>query len=273
MLHQKLWAILATLSSLLTGQCFAKGATDLNGYAFDCGGILLGFRGIDQIICLNGKRIPCGDDIYNEKASILTGRTSLTGSFLAYSLEVQDGVLVSFQSDLGITCNAVSLDWPRYSTSEYLGLKCPLQNSIPNLSYEDNHFSLGKSGDVALRSPLEFASGRRLVRDSYGVYQWFAKDEKFRVYFGPQHGQPLTILTGRLTHWGELYIQGFIPPGPCVHDGESTIVNATELPWADSSESLIQKLSGTPQDRPADGSITDTGESFQHRWWHLLWSY
>jgi hypothetical protein len=147
-------------------------------------------------------------------------------------MDIENHTLVSFQSDIGVSCHAVSLDWPNYSTNQFLGLKCPTQNEIPTLSYEDNHFSLGLSGDVALRSPLEFtSSGRRLVRDSYGIYQWNALDESLRIYFGPQQGKPLTVLTGRLTHQGQLFfIEGYVPPGPCIHDGASALVNATELP-------------------------------------------
>lgn len=208
----------------------ASSIPSLDGYAFDCGGVLLGFRGTDQMVCLNGsKQAPCGNYTFSESTSVLTGHTSITGSFLAWSMDIQDGVLVSFQSDLGTSCHAVSLDWPNYSAAKYLGLKCPAQNTIPNLSYQDNHFSFGTSGDVALRSPIKFSSGRQLIRDSYGIYK-LQENEQVQLYFGPQGGQPLTVLKGRLTHQGELFIQGFVPPGPCVYDGESSIENVTQLP-------------------------------------------
>jgi hypothetical protein len=208
-------------------------STLLDGYAFDCGGsLLLGFQGVDQIVCLTGgKKVQCGNYMYSEHRHVLTGRTALMGDFLAYNMDIQNHTLVSFQSDIGVSCHAVSLDWPTYSTNQFLGLKCPSQNEIPTLSYEDNHFSLGLSGDVALRSPLEFtSSGRRLVLDLYGIYQWNALDESLRIYFGPQQGKPLTVLTGRLTHQGQLFVEGYVPPGPCLHDGASALMNATELP-------------------------------------------
>lgn len=228
----------------------------LNGYAFDCGGTLLGFQGMDQIVCLTGgKKVQCGNYIYSESTRVLTGNTALKGDFLAYSLEIEDNTLISFQSDLGMSCHAVSLDWPNYSTNQFLGLKCPTQNDIPTLSYEDNHFSLGLSGDVALRSPLEFtSSGRRLVRDSYGIFKWNADDESLRIYFGPQRGQPMKVLRGRLTHQGEMFVEGYIPPGPCVHDGASAIANVTQLP---------HKCASTAHDNPLGEEPTNDSPSFK----------
>eukprot|EP00545_Synedropsis_sp_CCMP1620_P000911 CAMPEP_0119012294 /NCGR_PEP_ID=MMETSP1176-20130426/6197_1 /TAXON_ID=265551 /ORGANISM="Synedropsis recta cf, Strain CCMP1620" /LENGTH=305 /DNA_ID=CAMNT_0006965221 /DNA_START=23 /DNA_END=940 /DNA_ORIENTATION=- len=257
---------LVTLFTFICGPCttaFAQASsvssttttTTLDGYAFDCGGVLLGFQGMDQIVCLTGgKKVQCGNYIYSEFNRVLTGHTFLMGDFLAYSMDIEDSTLVSFQSDLGMSCHAVSLDWPNYSTSQFLGLKCPTQNMIPTQSYEDNHFSLGLSGDVALRSPLEFtSSGRRLVRDSYGIYQWNGNDESLRIYFGPQQGQPMTVLKGRLTHQGKLFVEGYVPPGPCVHDGASAIINATELPQHHLIASST-RMGTTAKNNPSDGS-------------------
>lgn len=214
----------------------------LDGYAFDCGGLLLGFQGIDQIVCLTGgAKIMCGTYAYDEATSFLAGRTSSTGPFLAFALEIHDAILVSFRSDLGNSCHAVTLDWHRYSAHSYMGLVCPERNEIHPiqhknnanilLAYETNHFSLGASGDVALRSPLLFSSGRRLVRDSYGIYIYHAATESIRLYFGPQGPQGVTILNGRLTKERELFLPDFVPSGrPCRHDGPSLIRNVTELP-------------------------------------------
>jgi len=214
----------------MVGQCLA--ATEeksLDGYAFDCGGLLIGFEGDDKIHCMNGSDVPCGDYTYDGD-SILSGYSTLTGPFSAWNVDKKDGILVAFQSDLGVSCNAVSLNWRRYSGSRFLGLKCPIQNEVPQVSFQDNHFSLGMGGDAALRSPLELtASGRRLVRDMYGVYQWF-DDESIRFYLGPQQGQRMLILDGKLTIDGELYVEDYHPPGPCLHDGSSALTNTTELP-------------------------------------------
>lgn len=230
-----------------------RGDTDgdtLDGYAFDCGGLLLGFQGMDQIVCLTGgTEVMCGTYAYDEGSAALTGRTSLTGRFLAFSLEIHDSILVSFRSDLGNSCHAVTLDWRKYSALSYMGLSCPEQNEIhPNnnndhhhhrdhsllLAYETNHFSLGISGDVALRSPLLFSSGRRLVRDSYGIYKYHAGTESIRLYFGQQgqlHQGATLILDGRLTKEGDLFLPAHVQSGqPCRHDGQSLIHNVTELP-------------------------------------------
>ena len=247
-----LFSKLLPLLLCLVGHCSAQSST-LDGYAFDCGGILFGFEGTDQVVCLNGSEANCGNYIYNEATQVLTGYTSLTGSFLAFSMEIQDGNLISFQSDLGKACHAVSLDWPKYSTVQYLGLKCPAQNEVPNLAYETNHFSFGVSGDVALRSPLEFSSGRRLVRDSYGIYT-YGDDESLHIYFGPQQGQPLTVIKGRLTHGGELFLQDYVPPGPCVHDGESAILNVTQLPQ---QKSIISQDHMIEEGIPYSASVTE----------------
>jgi hypothetical protein len=220
----------------------------LDGYAFDCGGLLIGFQGMDQIVCLTGgSEVVCGTYAYEEATSALTGHTSLTGTFLAFSLEIHDSILVSFRSDLGNSCHAVTLDWRKYSALSYMGLSCPEQNEIhPDfnnnhhrdhsllLAYESNHFSLGVSGDVALRSPLLFSSGRRLVRDSYGIYKYHAATESIRLYFGQQgqlHQGATLILNGRLTKEGDLFLPAHVPSGqPCRHDGQSLILNVTELP-------------------------------------------
>ena len=221
---------LLALAILVTRKSTAQSST-LDGYAFDCGGMLLGFQGIDQVVCLDNKsEVTCGTYQYTEAKQVLTGRTSLTGSFLAFSMQIHDGILVSFQSDLGKACHTVTLDWRTYSSQEYMGLSCPVQNEVQNLAYETNHFSFGVSGDVALRSPIMFSSGRRLVRDSYGIYTYNSNDESIRIYFGPQQGKPVTVLQGHLTLHGQLYILDFTPQGPCIHDGQSLIRNVTQLP-------------------------------------------
>jgi hypothetical protein len=134
---------LLALAILATRKSIAQSST-LDGYAFDCGGILLGFQGTDQIVCLDNKaEVTCGTYQYTDDKQILTGRTSRTGSFLAFSMEIRDGILVSFQSDLGKACHTVSLDWRTYSSQEYLGLSCPAQNEVQNLSVTDKSFCLG----------------------------------------------------------------------------------------------------------------------------------
>ena len=266
-------ALSAFLPTLVAFSTVSDGIRNtLDGYAFDCGGLLLGFQGIDQIVCLTGgTEDVCGAYAYDEASSALTGRTSMTGRFLAFALEIHDSILVSFRSDLGNSCHAVTLDWHKYSAHTYMGLICPEQNEIHSihqnkyndllLAYETNHFSLGISGDVALRSPLLFSSGRRLVRDSYGVYIYHAATESIRLYFGPQGPQGVTILNGHLTNDGELFLPDFIPSGlPCRHDGPSLIRNVTELPstrgidWATASgNNNPKRISGQRIDED-DGS-------------------
>lgn len=262
---------LLALAILATRKSIAQSST-LDGYAFDCGGILLGFQGTDQIVCLDNKaEVTCGTYQYTDDKQILTGRTSRTGSFLAFSMEIRDGILVSFQSDLGKACHTVSLDWRTYSSQEYLGLSCPAQNEVQNLAYETNHFALGVSGDVALRSPILFTSGRRLVRDSYGIYTYNSNDESIHLYFGRQQGQPVTVLHGHLTLQGELYIVDFIPPGPCIHDGQSWIRNVTQLP---SSSILPPIFPATTKNSIKEGSTGTIGRDWNleaPRYYSVRW--
>ena len=241
------------------GHGHANQDSALNGYAFDCGGLLMGLEGDDQIYCMNGSVLPCGDYAYDAESAILSGYSSLTGPFTAWHLDVHDGVLVSFQSDLGVACNVVSLDWRKYSTRRFLGLKCPVQNKVPSVSFQDNHFSLGVSGDVALRSPLELtASGRRLIRDSYGVFQWF-QDDTIRFYFGTNPGQQPLLLEGQLTDDGELLVNGFQPPGPCTHDGTSALYNTTELPRQPTSVRTTDMMTLSTMSTP--GPVSTSGAS------------
>lgn len=253
----KLLTFLLAYSSLW-GQCLAA-EHSLDGYAFDCGGLLIGFEGGDRIHCMNGADVPCGDYSY-DGGKLLSGYSTLTGPFTAWNIDKVDGIVISFSSDLGVACNAVSLDWRKYSTSRFLGLKCPIQNEVPKVSFQDNHFSLGVSGDVALRSPLKLlASGRRLVRDMYGVYRWF-DDETIRFYLGPQQSQPLLVLDGRLSANGDLYVEGFQPPGPCTHDGSSALFNATQLPRTSLPVQQQEPPRATPT--PTTSSAISTQISF-----------
>mmetsp|Transcript_18601 Transcript_18601/g.43092 ORF Transcript_18601/g.43092 Transcript_18601/m.43092 type:complete len:278 (-) Transcript_18601:1905-2738(-) len=248
----------ALFAATVFSSCFAQDSLD--GHAFDCGGLLIGFQGVDKIHCMSGgSSTECGVYAYSSDG-ILSGSSSLTGPFVAWDLEKRDGLLVSFQSDLGVSCNVVSLSWRTYSTQKYMGLKCPIQNEN-DVSFQDNHFSLGVSGDVALRSPLALtASGRRLVRDSYGVYKWFEEDDAIRLYFGPQQGQKLTVIHGKLSPDGKLYVDGYIPPGPCVHDGTSALEDVSQLPrTAASPATLDDNIQYAGAEPPSSVPVSGTG--------------
>jgi hypothetical protein len=213
----------------------------LHGYAFDCAGILIGFSGESNIHCMNGVNEPCGQYLWDRDKEVLLGDSALTGPFRASSVELRDGLLISFQSDLDLSCNVVSLDWPRYSFTNFLGIKCPIQNVVPGVSYQDNHFSLGLSGDAALRSSLELVVGsRHVIRDSYGIFQRSQHNDSLKVYFGPQQGRPLIVIEGRLTEKGKLYMDGYMPPGPCLHDGKSSMESTKSLPQGKSQQQHLQ---------------------------------
>ena len=252
---------LAAFSWILNSQIYVTATQQhrntLDGYAFDCGGDLVGFQGMNQIFCLTDRtKVMCGIYEYDEATHFLTGQSSSMGRFLAFDLEVHNGILVSFRSDLGQSCHAVSLDWRSYSKSFYMGFTCAEQvqfrspkesqdhNNYFLVSYETNHFSLGTSGDVALRSPLLFTSGRRLIRDSYGVYTFDPTTEAIHLYFGAHNSQQgmTVILNGRLTSKGDLHLPEHMSSGlPCVHDGTSMIHNVTALMAMESQEVVKTK--------------------------------
>lgn len=232
-----LFLVTVIFSELVLGlsSSLPQSTESLDGYAFDCSGVLIGFSGKTNIHCMNSVNninndYLCGE--YQWDGKDLLAYSSVTGPFRATSLERVDDLLISFQSSVTTTCNVVSLDWRKYSMTNFLGLKCPIQNLIPGVSYQENHFSFGISGDAALRSPLELPSGRhrQLIRDLYGIFRRTNSNGGLKIYFGPQQGQPLLVLEGILTDGGELNIEGYMPPGPCVHDGTSLMQNSTSLP-------------------------------------------
>mmetsp|Transcript_4486 Transcript_4486/g.8008 ORF Transcript_4486/g.8008 Transcript_4486/m.8008 type:complete len:278 (-) Transcript_4486:143-976(-) len=221
------------------------GASDsLDGYAFNCGGTVVGFKGSNDLQCqaLTGSIQSCGTYVFKSEG-LLAGSFTVPSDqqFATSNLEFRDGILVSYSSTIvnfpEATCIVVSLDWPRYSVSNYMGLKCPTQNAIVDVSVEENHASLGASQDVAFRSALEMVgssgtttNGNTITRDSYGVYQWFGGDSVIRMYFGPQQGRPLQVISGTLTSSGFLSLDGYSPTGPCTWDQISPISTVSTLP-------------------------------------------
>lgn len=209
-------------------QCKQDPSPTLDGYAFNCDGIVIGFYQ-QELYCQGasgGETFDCGSYYYN--GLDLVGSTTVLGPFEATNLNLQDELLVSFDINDVTTCNVVSLNWHNYSLVDYFGLQCPIQNVIPNVSFQNNHFAFGVSGDVAVRSPLEIKQQAKIVRDSYGVYQWLDNDS-IKLYFGPQQGRQATVLTGTLSN-SELHVDGYEPSGPCTHDGTSTLSNTDSLP-------------------------------------------
>eukprot|EP00978_Attheya_sp_CCMP212_P038826 scaffold196337_cov52-Attheya_sp.AAC.1 len=227
------------------------GASDsLDGYAFNCGGTVVGFKGSNGLQCqaLTESIQACGTYVFKSESNILAVSYNLLGLATTSNLEFRDGILVSYSSTIvnfpEATCIVVSLDWPRYSVSNYMGLKCPTQNAMVDVvsSYEENHASLGATQDVAFRSTLETvvvnsSSGttttnnrNTITRDSYGVYQWFGGDSVIRMYFGPQQGRPLQVISGTLTSSGLLSLDEYSPTGPCTWDQISPISTMLTLP-------------------------------------------
>lgn len=216
--------------------------SSLDGYAFHCGLFTIGL-GSSGIFCMEegndaSSLLPCGAYAYNVEKNILQGNSRLTGHFQSAHVERVDGLVVSFRTTQDLVCSSVSLDWPNYSRSYFLGLTCPKQNvrNVEYLSFDANHFSFGLSGDVALRSPMVLLSsssvkkqGPAKIRDLYGVFQW-QHDGHIRMYFGPQEGKSTSvIIEGTLSDDGRLFLEGYTPPGPCIHDERSRIQDVNSL--------------------------------------------
>eukprot|EP00551_Chaetoceros_affinis_P014281 CAMPEP_0203700486 /NCGR_PEP_ID=MMETSP0091-20130426/31393_1 /ASSEMBLY_ACC=CAM_ASM_001089 /TAXON_ID=426623 /ORGANISM="Chaetoceros affinis, Strain CCMP159" /LENGTH=263 /DNA_ID=CAMNT_0050573787 /DNA_START=38 /DNA_END=825 /DNA_ORIENTATION=+ len=196
-------------------------ADSLDGLMVSCGGPGIGFKGENELECTiagtDSLRI-CGSYSFDSVANTLSG-TYDGSSWTASSLVQMDGILLTYIIDYGGVsgiCNAFSLNYHNYGPFDSAFLKCPSQNAIIGVSYVDNGYTLDSTGSAQLRSKIELVagSGDTIVNDSWGVYQWFG-DGTIKMYFGPQQSRPLDIKEGLLDNSG-LYVNGFIPPGPCL---------------------------------------------------------
>mmetsp|Transcript_14243 Transcript_14243/g.17946 ORF Transcript_14243/g.17946 Transcript_14243/m.17946 type:complete len:288 (+) Transcript_14243:57-920(+) len=224
--------------------------TTLNGHSFNCDGLNIGFDSKD-IFCGGSAATAYKCGSYTFENGLLNGDIDdvETGNTMwtARNVAIRDDILVSFslsyidkttsfeaqknssnEDDDAMKCYVTSQSWRKFSAVVYR-VDCPWQRDTS----ESIEIEFGKTGDVAFRSevPMKSSPGDKIATDYYGVYVW-REDGSLTMYFGPQKGHPETVINGKMSDDGVVYLDGYDPSGPCQNDGSEEEMKdvVSELP-------------------------------------------